>query len=157
GDLGAGLGLLGNGAGLAVAALLDRLGGGLVPDPLGAAVGEGFVLAEGLVDPLAVVAAGADAEVRMDFEVGAGFEGLDLGLAGGEDGEGRGLDPAGGGDVEAAVAGAEAGQGAGGIEADQPVGLGAALRGIGQRAHFLVGAELFPGLDDRLVGHRLHP
>ena len=93
----------------------------------------------------------------VDFEIRLGLESLDLLLAGGEDGEGRCLHAAGSGDIEAAVAGVETGQRTGRVEADEPIRLGAALRGIGQRAHLLVAAQVFPGLHDGSGGHRPHP
>ncbi len=157
GNLGVRLFLLGDLAGLAGAAGDDGLGGLLVPDAFGFGKRGVLVLFPGFIDPLAEIFAGLDAEGAVDLEIGRRLEGADLGLALGEDGERRRLDATGGGDVESAVAGIETGEGAGGVEADQPIGLGAAFRGIGQRLHRLAGAEVFPSLEDGIIGHRLHP
>ena len=100
---------------------------------------------------------GFDVEVGVDFVVVLADEGGDFALALGEDGEGGSLHAAGGGDVEATVAGAEAGEGAGGIETDEPVGFGAALGGVAEVGHFFAGAEFFPSVLNGLGGHRLHP
>ena len=55
------------------------------------------------------------------------------------------------------MARAEAGQCAGGIESDEPVSLGAALGGIGEVAHGAGRAEIAPGFENGVLGHRLHP
>ena len=157
GDLGLRFFLFGDDAGLAFAAGLDGLGGGLLPDAFGSGKRGVFVLFPGLVDPLAGVFAGLDAEAAVDLEIRSGPEGLDFRLAGGEDGERGGLDAAGGGDVESAVAGVEAGEGAGGVEADEPVRLRAALGGVGEGFHLLGAAQVAPGFENGVVGHRLHP
>lgn len=149
--------LLGNLAGLALAARLDGLGGELVPKALGLGQRGVFVLFPGFIDPFTEVFTSFDAEGRVDLEIRGGLEGLDLSLALGEDGQRRRLDAACGGDVEAAVARIEAGEGAGGVETDEPIRLGAAFRGIGEGFHGLAGAEIFPSFEDGVVGHRLHP
>ena len=156
-DLGLGLFFLGDGAGLAAAFLLDRLGAGALPDALRAGILLGAFF-ESLVEPAAAVGAGGDAEIAKYLPVGAGFEGADFLLPLDEDGERRGLDAAGGGLLEAAdVAGIEGGQGAGAVDADQPVALRAGDGGIGQGAHFLVGAQVIEGGADSLRGHGLEP
>ena len=55
------------------------------------------------------------------------------------------------------MAGIQRGEGAGAVDADEPVALAAALRGVGQRLHLLVAAQLFEGVQNRALGHGLHP
>ena len=157
GDLGIRLLFLADLARFALAAGLDRFGSQLVPDPLGLGKRLGLVFFPSFVDPLAEVFTRLDAESGVDFEVRRRLERLDLSLALGEDRQRRRLHPPCGGDVEAAVAGIETSEGAGRVESDQPVRLGAALGGVGQRLHLLAGAEVFPSFEDGIVGHRLHP
>ncbi len=156
-DLLGGLFLLGDDAGFSLAALGDEFGLLFIPDALGAAVGLVFALLKGEVDPLSFVFSGGDAEVTVDFGVRGGFESLDFLFALREDGEGGSLNATSGGDIKTTVAGAEAGQGASGVEANEPVGFGAALCGIGEIGHFLTFAEAGPGVLDRTGGHGLHP
>ena len=156
-DLLLGLGLFGDGAGLARAALDDGIGVFLLPDALGTAVGLVFGFLEVEVDPLAFVFTGFDVEGGVDFVVVLADESGDFAFALGEDGEGGSLHAAGGGNVEATVTGAETGQCTSGIEADEPVGLGAALGGVAEVGHVVTFAEFFPRVLNRLGGHRLHP
>jgi len=93
----------------------------------------------------------------VDFGIFGGGERLNFFFALREDGESGGLDAAGGGNVKATMAGAEAGEGAGRVEAHEPVGLRAALGSIGEVGHFAAFAQLIPGKLDRAGGHRLHP
>ena len=93
----------------------------------------------------------------MDFEVWCGLEGLDFRFASGEDRKRRSLHASGSGDVESAVTRVETGQRTGGVEPDEPVGFGAALRGIGEREHLFVITQFVPGFGDRVLRHRLHP
>ena len=71
-----------------------------------------------LVDPAACVFAFFDGEVCVDFGVWFGNKLADFFFAFGEDGKGGSLYAASCSDVEAAVAGAETGEGAGGVQAD---------------------------------------
>jgi hypothetical protein len=73
------------------------------------------------------------------------------------DGQRRRLHAADRGLVEAAFLGVEGRHGARAVDADQPVGFRAAARGIGQRLHFLVGAQVGEAVADRGGGHRLQP
>ncbi len=157
GDLGLGLFLFGDDALFPGAAVFDVVGNLGVPDAFGAGVRLGFVLFPSLVKPGARVVAFFDLEVSGDFPVGLGDEGLDFLFALSEDGKRGSLHAACGGDIEAAVARAEAGEGAGGIETDEPIGLRAALGGIGEGLHGRAGAELVPGIEDGALGHGLHP
>ena len=156
-DLGLRFFLLGDRRGLAVATLDDGLRELLTPNTVGAAVRLVVRFLVIGIRPFPEIVPGGYMKGAVDFEIRLGLESLDLFLAGGEDGEGRCLHAACGGDVETAVAGVETGQRAGCIEADEPIRLGAALRGIGERAHLLVAAEIFPCLHDRSRGHRPHP
>ena len=77
----------------------------------------------------------------MDFGVRGGFKGLDFLLTFREDSEGWSLNSAGSSNIKAAMAGAEAGESAGLIKADEPVRLRSALRGIRKIRHFFALAE----------------
>src|SRR5690606_4892865 len=81
----------------------DRLRPGAIPDALGARF-RVLALAKARVVPAPGIGAGGDAELRVDLEVGPGYEAPDLLLALDDDRQRRGLDPADGGQVEAAVA-----------------------------------------------------
>ena len=93
------------------------------------------------IEPLAGVLAGLGREGGVDFPVVAADELADLLLALHHHRQRRRLHPAHGGQEEAAVARVEGRHGARAVDADQPVGLGAAARGVGQPLHLLVGAQ----------------
>ena len=59
--------------------------------------------------------------------------------------------------MEAAALRIECRHGARTVDTDQPVSLGAAARGIGQRQHFFIGTQVGETLADRALGHRLQP
>ncbi len=67
------------------------------------------------------------------------------------------LHPAHGGQEEAAIARVERRHGARAVDADQPVGLGAATRGVGQRQHLGIGAQGAKAVADGLRRHGLQP
>ncbi len=69
----------------------------------------------------------------------------------------RRLYPAHGGQKEATVARVKCRHGAGAIDADQPVGLGTTTRGVGQRQHLGVRAQMRETVADGLRRHRLQP
>ena len=156
-------GLFGDDAGLAAAGRDDAAGGLLMPDALGARVfAQIFVcvlarLFEPRVEPAAGILTGLDAEAGMHFPVVTRFERADFGLALDQHCQRRGLHPAHGGQVKAAFFAVESGHGTGAIDADQPVGFRAAARGIGQRQHVLVIAQMGKALGDRALRHRLQP
>ena len=93
----------------------------------------------------------------MNLEVSAVAEGEDLPFPVHEDRQGRSLHPADRRLDEAAVAGVVGGQGAGAVDADEPVAFGAAPGGRGEGFHLFVGAETGKGVHQRLGSHRLHP
>jgi len=152
-----GLFLFADDAGLARAAGSDGRCAGLVPDALGAAMRQGRIFFEVRIDPFAGVAALGYREVGVHLPVVLRLEGLDFTLALGEDRQRGGLYAARCGDVKPAMAGTEAGEGAGGVEPHQPVRLRAALGGIGQMLHLRAVAELVPGFLDGVGRHGLHP
>ncbi|MNL12260.1 hypothetical protein D3C87_1331230 [compost metagenome] len=82
---------------------------------------------------------------------------LDLLLALHHDRQRRGLHPAHRGQEETAALAVERGHRPRAVDADQPVGLRPAARGIGQRHHFLVVAQLRKPVADGLRRHRLQP
>jgi hypothetical protein len=153
---GLGLAFLFDRAVLAQALIAQGIGPGLVPDALGAGV---FVvgLLEFLVEPAAPVAAGDALEFTLDFPVVARAEGADAAFALDHDGQRRRLHAAHRCLVEAAFLRVEGGHGTRAVDADQPVRFRAAARGIGQRQHFLVGAQMGEAVADRGGRHRLQP
>ncbi|MCY1360620.1 hypothetical protein D9M69_472540 [compost metagenome] len=82
---------------------------------------------------------------------------LDLLFALDHDRQRRRLHAAHGGEEKAAALAVEGGHGARAVDADQPVGLGAAARGVGQRQHVLVLAQAAEAVADGLRRHRLQP
>jgi hypothetical protein len=129
----------------------------LAPEALGLELGMLLVLLEVRVLPKALVGAVLAAEARRDFPVVLRLEAVDLVFAVHHDRERGRLHAADGREEEASVLGVEGRHGAGAVDADEPVGLGAAARGRLERLHLLVGAQLLEGVADRLVGHRLQP
>ena len=127
------------------------------PDAVGALLGVVRVLLPLGIEPLARVLAGLGQEAGVDFPVVAADELADLLLALDHHGQRRRLHPAHRGEEEAAVARVEGGHRARAVDADQPVGLGARTRGVGQALHLLVGAQLVEAVADRLRRHRLQP
>ena len=61
------------------------------------------------------------------------------------------------GQKEATIAGVERRHGACAVDTDQPIGLGAAAGGIGQRQHLFVGAQVRKAVANRLWCHGLQP
>ena len=122
-------------AGLAGAPGGDGVGARLVPQPLGARVRIVVGLLELLVEPAARVLARRGAERAVHFPVVARHERADLLLALDQDRERRRLHAAHGRQLEAARLRVERGHRARAVDADEPVGLGAARRGVGQRQH----------------------
>ena len=129
----------------------------LFPDAVDAIVivALGFLEIGALVN--ALVAALRDFECRGHAPVVAGFEVSDFQLADIEDGEGGGLDAADGGDVAGAGAEHALRERAGAVDADEPVALAAATRGVGEAGHLRAIAKFFEGFLDATGGHRLHP
>ena len=156
-ELGGGLGLLAHFAGLAFALGLQGLGPGFVPQAVGPGVFVLVLALEGFVEPLALVFAGSGGEGGLHFPVGTGLEFADLAFPLHHQGEGRGLHPAHGGEVEAAGLGVEGGHGPGAVDADQPVGFGTAHGGIAQPLHFLAAAQTGEAVADGLGRHGLQP
>jgi hypothetical protein len=83
-------------------------------------------------------------------------EGLDLAFALDHQRQRRGLHAAERDDAADPGAAANRG-GAGGVHADEPVGLGAGARRRLERAQLLAGPELLEAFPDRLLGHRADP
>ena len=149
--------LFGDGAWPALAIGHDGAGTRFIPEPLGAQIGVGRVAHEGRVEPAALVLARLRAEGGLDLEVGSRLEPANALLALDHDGQRGGLHAAHGGEIEAAVARVERGHGPRAVDAHQPVGLGAAARGIGQRHHLAVITQLAEGVADGCRGHGLQP
>ena len=142
---------------LALAEREDLLRPRAVPNPLGFGV---LVvrLAELRVAPAPLVAAGRDAELRVQLEIVARFEVADFLLALDEDRESRRLHAAHGRDLETAeqllVKG---GHRARPVDADEPIAFRTAGGGLGERDHFLVAAQVGEALADGVGGHGLQP
>ena len=149
--------LLGDGAGLAFAVGDDRARTVAVPEPLGPQVGVRRIALEPRIEPAALVGTGLRTEGRLDLEVGPRHELADPLLALDDDRQRRGLYPADGGQVEAAVTRVERGHRARAVDADQPVGLRAAAGGVGERQHLPVLAQRVEAVADRAGRHGLQP
>ncbi len=158
-NLAGGLGFLGGDAGPALAFLAQAFGARHIPQALGLGFGVLVLrrLGELLVEPAPAVAARGGGEARMHFPVVARLELLDAVLALDQDGQRRRLHPAHGGLVETALFGIERSHRARSVDPHQPVGLGTAHGGIGQRQHGLVGPQGLETVADRALGHRLQP
>ncbi len=142
---------------LALARQRDRIGGGFAPQALGTPLRIVLVFLEVGVQPAAFINAGRAHEFGAHFPVIARDETLDLLFALDHDRQGRRLHAAHGGQVEAALFRVEGGHGAGAVDADQPVRFRAATRGVGQRQHFVVAAQVREAVADRVRRHRLQP
>jgi len=134
----------------------DGVGGGLIPDAFGAIVVVLFLL-KGFVEPARLIVSGAHTEIGLHLPVIPGHEGENLVLALHENGERRGFHASDRRLGETAVTRVEGGHRPGAVDPDQPIALGTAHRGIREGEHLLVGAQMFEGIDDGLIGHRLHP
>ena len=141
---------------LAEAFLAQGIGFRLVPQALGAGM---FIVSffELFIEPAAAVSAGDALEFAFDFPVVARDEGADAAFAFDHDRQCRRLHAAHRRLVEAAFLRIEGGHGARAVDADQPVGFRAAARGVGQRQHFMVGAQMGEAVADCGAGHRLQP
>ena len=142
---------------LALAAAHDGLGGLSIPYAFASALGGCLVLAPLGVVPAGFVASGGSGEGGAHLAVGFRAKSQDIFLALGEQGQGGCLHAAGGGYVEAACPALQHGEGAGAVQAHQPVGLGAADGGVRQVGHLFIGLQVVPGLQDGVVRHALHP
>ena len=149
--------LFGDGSGFTFAAISDGASTVFIPDALGAAVRIGLVFFEVEVDPLRIIFTSGYSKISMNFGIRSCFEGLDFFFAFREDGESRGLYASGGSDIKTTVAGAEPGDGAGGIKTDELVGFGTALCGVREVRHAFAIAEIGPGFLNGTSGHGLHP
>gem|GEM_PF-2535188 len=114
-------------------------------------------LGEFFVEPAAAVGAGNGGKFRLHFPIVARPEGADALFPLDQDGQRRRLHAADRRLVESAFLGVEGRHGARAIDADQPVCLGAAARGVCQRAHFLVRAQMGETLANGALRHRLQP
>ena len=149
--------LLGHRAGLAGALRGDRVRLRLVPQALGAGVGVVLGLRPLLVEPASGVLAGAGAERAEDFPIAARAEGADLLFPLDHDGERRRLHAADRRQLKPAGLRVERRHRARAVDPDEPIGLGAADGGVGERAHLRVGAQLVEPLANRGGRHGLQP
>ena len=148
-------------AGLVVAFGLDGPCAFFVPDTLGAKIWITFpflfCLGEFLVYPAAGVITGSNAERAVYFPVILGHEAFDFLFALDQDRQRWRLHAAHRRFVKTAALGVERGHCARAVDADQPIGFRAADRGVGQRQHFFVAAQMFEAFLDRAGGHGLQP
>ena len=146
-------------AGLALAFRAYRVGAPGFPQALSPDIDifRLLVLAEFFVEPAPAIFAGFAREGCVNLEVITRHELLDLLLALDQDGERRRLHAADGRQMESPRFGIERRHRARRIDADKPVGLGAANRGVRQREHFPVTAQLAETLADGRRSHRLQP
>ena len=155
GTLGGRLGFLAHDARPALAARHDLLCAPYLPEAFCARL---FVVVgsfEVLGEPAAVVSTRLGAKGGVHLPIVTRRKGAYFLLALDHDRQGRGLDPSHGREIETALLRIEGGHGARAVDADQPIGLGAATRGIGQRQHFLVRPQLRKTLANRAWRHRL--
>ena len=138
------LAFLGDAGRLAAHGVGDGLRLALVPDAVGAccSASSGGSFFQFGSNHLPGYSPASARKAAVDFPVVAADELADLLLALDHHGQRRRLHPADGGQEEAAVARIERGHGARAVDADQPVGLGARARGVGQALHLLVAAQL---------------
>ena len=109
------------------------------------------------VKPLGGVSARLRGKFSVDLKVIAANELADLLLALDYDRQRGRLHPAHRGQEKPPIAGVEGGHGARAVDAHQPVGLGAAARGVGQGLHLGIGAQMGKAVADGLRRHRLQP
>src|SRR5207247_2196041 len=133
-----------------------RLGLGRRPKPLCPALSV-FILLEPRIEPAPGVLAGPCGKPGVHFPVASRREGADFLLALHQDGERRGLHAADGSEVKAPFLGIEGGHCPSAVDAHQPIGLGAALGGIGEWQQFPIRAQAVEAVADRLRRHRLQP
>ena len=93
----------------------------------------------------------------LQFPIGPGLEGADLLFPLHHHGEGRGLHPPNGGQVEATGLGVEGGHGPGAIDTDEPVALGPAHGSGAQAFHLASLSQAVETLPDGALGHGLQP
>ena len=137
---------------------------GLGPDAVGlelgirlgiVCIGSGFL--PGRVKPLARILAGISGKAGVHFPVVAADKLAYFFFALNHHAQRRRLHAADSGQKETAVARVEGGHGAGAVDADHPVGLGAATRGVGQGQHLRVAAQAGKTVADSGRRHGLQP
>ena len=109
------------------------------------------------VEPFAGISAGLGGKAGVDFPVVAAHELPDQLFALDHHRQRGRLHPTDGGEEEAAVAGVESGEGAGAVDADQPIGLGAAAGGVGQALHLRGASQAAKAVAYGLRRHGLQP
>jgi hypothetical protein len=158
GELRGSLALLGDRSFPAAACSDDCLRRRCIPQPLRPTLGV-VVLPELRVEPAPAVFPCLRQETRAHFPVFARAEIPDPFLALDQYREGRRLHAADGRLEESAFARSivECGHRARAVDADEPVGLRAALRGVCERQQLAVGAQAREPIADRTLSHRLQP
>ena len=117
-------------------------------------VGVGFVRG---VEPFAGISAGRGGKAGVDFPVVAADELPDQLFALDHHRQRGRLHPTHGGEEKPAIAGVERGEGAGAVDAHQPIGLGAAAGRVGQALHLRGASQAAKAVADGLRRHRLQP
>ena len=138
-----------------------RIGNGLrltlAPDPVGFLLGVLSVLFVFGIEPFGGVLAGLCGKAGVNFPVVAADELADLLFPLDHHRQRGRLHPPDGRQEKPAVTRVERGHGTRAVDADQPVGLAAAARGIGQRLHLRIAAQGAKAISDRLWRHALQP
>ena len=142
---------------LAGAPVHHRLRLGLGPNPLGPRLIVAFRLGKIFTEPAPIISACVDFEFRVHLPVIARHKIANGALAFTKDCQGRRLHAARRGHVKSAMARIECGQCARSIQPHQPIALRTAQGRVGQRLHAAIFPQPIKSLDDRIVGHRLHP
>ena len=155
--LGGGLAFFSHAGALAAHRLGNGLRLALAPDPVGLFLGVLSVFFVFGVEPFGGVLAGLGGKAGVDFPVVAADELADQLFTLDHHRQGGGLHPTDGGQEEPAIAGVERGEGAGAVDADQPIGFRPAARGVGQALHLFAGAQAAKTVADGLWRHGLQP
>ena len=153
----AGFAFFGDGGGLLAHRVGNGLGLVLRPDPVFFFLGVVRVFFVLRVKPFASVSTGGSAKLRMDFPVIPADEFANQLFALDHHAQGGGLYPAHGGEEKTAVARVKRSESAGTVDADQPIGFGAAARRVGQALHLRGGAQTAKAVAYGLRRHGLQP
>ena len=135
----------------------DGLGSCFAPQAFCALFRIGFIFFEFGVQPASFIHTSGTNEFGPDLPVIPGHESFDFFFALDNDGKCRRLHTTDGRQIKTAFFGIEGSHRAGAIDTDQPVGFAAATRGIGERQHVGVVAQMLEGIADCALSHRLQP
>ena len=113
------------------------------------------MLLELWIKPATFIVATRHGKLGLDFPIVAWAEGSDFVFAAHDNGKRRRLHTANSRQKEPPVGTVECSHCARAIDADQPIGLGAAAGSVSKRLHFFVGSQMRKGLADGCRRHGL--